>query len=351
MKNKLVYFLLLQLSMMSTLVFAGGGSPAAVVQVEEAINIDIAPFIWVTGTVIGRFDSEIAAEVEGTLETVLDVGDQVNQGDTVAKVDDTTYRLAFNEIQSEIKPIETMVEFYRREAERLDKLARQNNAAKNQLDQTQANRDQALANISVIKAKLAMARDDLNRTVVRAPFTGVVIERFKSPGERVDAGDPIIRLIDTDHVEVQARIQQASYAHVKSGDSLTIKGPTGEVDGTVRTVIPVGDDVSRLYEIRVEFEHNNWPAGTAVEVAVPLNEKQNVVAVPRDALVIRQSGIIVYKVNSEDQAEALPVKTGISNTTHIQVIGNVNENDKIVIRGNERLRPGQTVKIISGSDY
>lgn len=351
MKNKLVYFLLLQLSMMSTLVFAGGGSPAAVVQVEEAINIDIAPFIWVTGTVIGRFDSEIAAEVEGTLETVLDVGDQVNQGDTVAKVDDTTYRLAFNEIQSEIKPIETMVEFYRREAERLDKLARQNNAAKNQLDQTQANRDQALANISVIKAKLAMARDDLNRTVVRAPFTGVVTERFKSPGERVDAGDPIIRLIDTDHVEVQARIQQASYAHVKSGDSLTIKGPTGEVDGTVRTVIPVGDDVSRLYEIRVEFEHNNWPAGTAVEVAVPLNEKQNVVAVPRDALVIRQSGIIVYKVNSEDQAEALPVKTGISNTTHIQVIGNVNENDKIVIRGNERLRPGQTVKIISGSDY
>ncbi len=351
MKNKLIYFFLLQLSMMTSLVFAGGGLPAAVVQIEEAVNIDIAPFIWVTGTVIGRFDAEIAAEVEGTLETVLDVGDQIKQGGTVAKVDDTTYRLALNEIQSEIKPIETMVEFYRREAERLDKLARQNNAAKNQLDQTQASRDQALANISVVKAKLAMARDDLNRTIVRAPFAGVVVERFKSPGERVDAGDRIVRLIDTERVEVQARIQQISYAHVKSGDSLKIKGPTGEVEGVVRAVIPVGDDVSRLYEIRVEFEHNNWPAGTAVEIAAPINEKQNVTAVSRDALVIRQSGIIVYKVNSKGQAEAVPVKTGISNTTHIQVIGSVNENDKIVVRGNERLRPGQTVTIISGSDY
>ena len=350
MKNKLIYFLLLQLSMMPSFVFAGG-APAAIVQVEEAINIDIAPFIWVTGTVIGRFDSEIAAEVEGTLETVLDVGDQIRINETIAKVDDKTYLLALNEIQTEIKPIETMVDFYSREAERLDRLAKQNNAAKSQLDETQANRDQALANISVVKAKLAMARDDLNRTIVRAPFSGVVIERFKSPGERVDAGDSIVRLIDTENVEVQARIQMASYQHVKNGDSLKIKGPSGEVKGVVRTVVPVGDDVSRLYEIRVVFEQNIWPVGTAIELAVPVNENQNVTAVSRDALVIRQSGIIVYRINGDNQAEPVPVKTGISNTTHIQVIGNVNENDKIVIRGNERLRPGQTVKIISGTSY
>ena len=350
MINKKKYLLLFQLIVFPSLVLAGGGNPAAIVQVEEAVNIEIAPVVWVTGTVIGRFDSKIAAEVEGTLETVLEVGDRINKNDVIAKVDDTTYHLALNEIQTEVKPIETMVEFFQREAERLEKLAKQNNAAKNQLDQTQTSRDEAVAKIRVVKARLAMARDNLKRTTVRAPFTGVVIERFKSPGERVDAGEQILRIIDTERVEVQARIQQVSIPHVKSGDQIKIKGPSGEVDGVVRTVIPVGDDISRLYEIRVEFDNSNWPAGTAVEIATPIKEKQNVIAVSRDALVIRQSSIIVYRINSENKAEPVPVKPGISNVSHIQVIGNVKENDKIVVRGNERLRPDQAVQIVTGSD-
>ena len=350
MINKIIYLLLFKLIVFPSLVLAGGGNPAAIVEVEEAVNIEIAPFVWVTGTVIGRFDSKIAAEVEGTLETVLEVGDQIHKNDVIAKVDDTTYQLALNEIQTEVKPIETMVEFFGREAERLDKLAKQNNAAKNQLDETQTSRDESLAKIRVVKARLAMAQDDLKRTTVRAPFTGVVTERFKSPGERVNAGDQIVRLIDTERVEVQARIQQASFRHVKSGDQLKIKGKSGEVDGVVRTVIPVGDDVSRLYEIRVEFDNSQWPVGTAVEIATPIKEKQNVIAVSRDALVIRQSSIIIYRINSENIAEPVPVTLGISNTSHIQVIGNIKENDKIVVRGNERLRPGQAVQIVTGSD-
>ncbi len=350
MINKITRLFLFQIVVFSSSAIAGGSIPAAIVQVEEAVNIEIAPFVWVAGTVIGRFDSNIAAEVEGTLETVLDVGDRVSENDLIAKVDDTTYRLALNEIGTEVKPIETMVEFYRREAERLETLAKQNNAARNQLDQTQASRDEALAKIRVVKAKLAMAQDNLSRTTVRAPFAGVVTERFKAPGERVDTGDQIVRLINTDRVEIQARIQQESFGYIKSGDSIKIRGPSSDVDGVVRTVIPVGDDVSRLYEIRIDFDQTDWPAGTAVQIATPINKKQNVISVSRDALVIRQSGVVVYRINSNNQAESVPVKTGISNSTHIQVIGDINENDKIVIRGNERLRPGQTVQIISGSN-
>ncbi len=348
MINNKFQHLLISLFVFSPLAMAGGSMPPAIVQVKNAVNVEIAPYIWVSGTVIGRFDSKIAAEVEGVLENVLEVGDRLDEKDVIAEIDDKTYRLALNEIQAEVAPIETMVEFYRREAERLEKLAKQNNAAKNQLDQTQANRDEAIAKIKIVKARLALARDELNRTVVRAPFPGVVTERYKTPGERVEAGEQIIRLVNTDELEIQARIQQASFNHIKAGDNLLIKGPSTEINGVVRTVIPVGDDVSRLYELRVETNEKDWVAGTAVQIASPVDKKQNVIAVPRDALVIRQSGIVVYRINSNNQAEIVPVKTGIANTTHIQVIGNVKENDMIVIRGNERLLPGQTVKIMDG---
>lgn len=349
MINKLIYLFLIQITFLPSIAFAAGNMPPARVEVEQAINIEIAPFVWVAGTVIGRFDSKIAAEVEGTLEMVLEVGDRVKQDDLVAKVDDKTYRLAVNEIAMEVEPIETMVEFHQREADRLEKLAEKNNAARNQLDETQTSRDEAIAKIRVVKAQLAMARDDLDRTLVRAPFTGVVVERFKSPGERVDAGEQMVRLIDTERLEVQARIQQASFAHVNAGDKLKIKASAGEIIGTVRTVIPVGDDVSRLYEVRIGFDDSGWPAGLAVEVATPIDKQQNVIAVHRDALVIRQSGVVVYRINAENVAELVPVKTGISNTTHIQVFGDIAEKDNIVIRGNERLRPGQVVQVIDGT--
>lgn len=346
MLKKTKHLLLLCFVTITPIAFAGGGMPKAIVKVENAVNIEIAPFIWVSGTVIGRFDSKIAAEVTGVLENVLDVGDELEKNSVIAKIDDSKYQLALNEISAEVKPIETMVEFFRKEAERLEKLAKQNNAARNQLDQTQASHDEALAKIKIIKAKLAMARDDLDKTTVRAPFSGVVMERYKTPGERVEAGDQIVRLINTGKIEVQARIPQESFQHINVGDVLSIKGPSGVIEGTVRVAIPVGDDVSRLYEIRIEFNNETWPVGTAVQVASPVNKKQNVIAVSRDALVIRQSGVVIYKINNDNQAELVPVKTGVANTTHIQVIGNVNENDKVVIRGNERLRPGQTVQVL-----
>ncbi len=346
MTNIASHLFLFSFAVSSSSAFAGESMPPAIVQVENAINIEIAPFNWVSGTVMGRFDSKIAAEVEGTLDTVLDVGDRLGEDEVIAKIDDMTYRLALDEINAEVEPIETMVEFYRREAERLEKLAKQNNAAKNKLDETQANRDEALAKIKIVKAKLAMARDEFNRTLVRAPFSGVVTERYKTPGERVEAGDQIVRLINTDKLEIQARIQQVSFEHIRAGDTLSIKGPAAEIDGTVRTVIPVGDDVSRLYEIRIEFNKEAWSAGTAVQIASPINKKQNVIAVSRDALVIRQSGVVIYRVNKDNQAELVPVKTGVANTTHIQLIGDINVDDKIIVRGNERLRPGQTVQII-----
>ena len=345
MLKKIEQLLLLCLFALTPFVFAGG-MPKAIVKVENASNIEIAPTIWVSGTVIGRSDSKIAAEVTGVLENILDVGDQLEKNEVIAEIDDLKYRLALNEISAEVKPIETMVEFFRKEAERLEKLAKQNNAARNQLDQTQASHDEALAKIKIIKAKLAMARDDLDKTTVRAPFSGVVMERYKTPGERVDAGDQIVRLINTGKIEVQARIPQKSFKHINAGDILSIKGPSGVIKGTVRVAIPVGDDISRLYEIRIEFENTTWPVGTAVQVASPLDKKQNVIAVPRDALVIRQSGVVIYRINDENQAELIPVETGIANTTHIQVMGNINENDRIVIRGNERLRPGQTVQVM-----
>ena len=328
----------------SGLLHAEVGLPA-IVSTMPAVNKSIAPYVWVTGTVIGRFDSRISAEAEGRLEMILEVGDRVKKGDVIAKIEDTLYKLALNEIQSEIKPIETMVEFYKVEVSRLDSLSKKNNAAKNLLDETEASRDEALARIRMIRARLASARDDLARTEIRAPFSGVISERIKSPGERVEQNDEIVRLIDVDKLEVQAYIRRQAYYNIRINDALLVEGSETRLSGKVRALIPVGDSQSRLYEVRVEFENPDWYAGTAVRLSTPIDTERSVVAVPRDALVIRQSGTMIYRVNADNTAELIPVETGIADNDYIEVLGNVAAGDQIVIRGNERLRPGQSVQI------
>jgi len=350
MMRNLFKIVIFQFVFFLTDVIAGDNIPPAIVEIEEVVSIEIFPSTWTSGSVISLNDSKIASEVEGKVTQVLDVGEEVKKGNIIAKIENTKYQLNYNEIKSEIEPIESLLQFYTSETERLKKLAGNNNAARNQLEKIQANKNESIAKIKLIKAKLDTASDLLNRTIIRAPFDGIIVNRFKSIGEIVDSNDEIIRLVDTDNIEIKSHIQKESLPYVKINDTLEIKIDSTLINGVVKKVIPIGDNVSRLYEIRVQFNNKSLPIGTAVKVACPINKKQNVLAVSRDALVIRQSGIVIYRINNQDKAELIPIETGISNTKYIQVIGDINLGDKIVVRGNERLRPGQTIEIINNLD-
>ena len=73
-------------------------------------------------------------------------------------------------------------------------------------------------------------------------------------------------------------------------------------------------------------------------------------AVPRDALILRQGGIHIYKVLEDNTAEKVTVETGVGYESLIEVRGNVGAGDKVVVRGGERLQPGQAVVISSGDN-
>ena len=346
MKNKLIIIFVFEFLLFFTNSFANDNSPHALVKVDSVIDIELSPIAWVSGNIISKYDSKISSEVEGRIVDILDVGDFVRKGDVIAKIENTRYKLNYSEIESEIKPIESQLKFYTSEVDRLKKLANNNNAAKNKLEEFESNKDEAIAKIKLIKSRLSSANDLLLRTTIRSPFDGIITERYKSLGERVSDNDVIIRLVDANNPEIQSFVQRSSLDYINVGDAIEIKVNSSIIEGFVTKLIPVADNVSKLYEIRIGFQKNEWPIGASVKIACPINKKQNVLAVPRDALVIRDSRVVVYRVSALNRAEVIPVVTGISNQTHIQIIGDITLDDKIVVRGNERLRPNQQLKII-----
>ncbi|MBT8062813.1 MAG: efflux RND transporter periplasmic adaptor subunit, partial [Gammaproteobacteria bacterium] len=188
-------------------------------------------------------------------------------------------------------------------------------------------------------------RYQIQRSRITAPFSGRVTERHANIGEFIVTGGPVARLIDTGNVEVRAQAPVAVARYLDDGMAVSVRDDRGTSPSQIRSVIGVGDERSRMVEVRIALEGTDWIIGSAVRVELPQSEPTTVVAVPRDALILRENATYLYKVKDDNTVEQIPVRTGIGNGARIEVQGDIADGDRIVIRGGERLRPGQSVVI------
>lgn len=323
----------------------GAQQQAPPVVVSTAVETDLAPFSWYPGAVISRNQARLAAEEEGRLIWVAEVGARIVAGETVARVDDTLMRQELAAAKAVASGARARLGYLDKEVGRLLSLAKTNIATQSQLDQALSNVGVTQSELAGAVARVAVIDERLRRTVTVAPFDGVVTERLQQAGEWAESGDTLIRLVDDAALEVQTWIPVHTLEFISAGSVLRLKSTSREAEGEVRTIVPVGEDRSRLYELRVSVPPAAWPAGQTLRVAIPSATPRRVVAVPRDALVLRREGTTVFRIDAEGNAEAVRVQTGIAAGDLIEVSG-ILSGDRVVIRGGERLRPGQAVQII-----
>ena len=132
---------------------------------------------------------------------------------------------------------------------------------------------------------------------------------------------------------------------IGNGDVLEIYNDFREGKGSVRTTVPFGNPQSHMFEVRLNVDSKLWTVGESVRVSMPTAVAKEVMAVPRDALVLRREGTSVFRIRDDMTAEQVSVITGLGAGSLIEIIGDVNANDRIVIRGAERLSTGMTVNV------
>ncbi len=322
-----------------------GGPPPPIVEVATAEIRMMAPTIRVPGTILSRNDARLAAEIAGTLLHVAEIGDMAKTDDVLARIDDEQLNLEATEYAGLADRERSRIVFLEKEAERLRTLAAENNAARSRLDEVEADLAMAKSDLTVAEARLGQVRRQLRKSQVRAPFPGVVSERLHNPGERVSVGDVIVRIIDPNALEVSARAPINSLRYLAAGTAIKVIGEQQTTDGVVRTRVPYGDSRSHMVELRVSLEQNGWLVGENVELAIPAAAPVEALAVPRDALVLRRDGTSVFVIDDEGEARQIPVVAGIADGEMIAVSGPIEAGYRVVIRGGERLRAGQIVRI------
>lgn len=348
MKSQWVIAVLVSLAAMPAGLAQEGppGFPPAKVQVATAELRDMSPVVETSGTVVSLNDSRIAAEVEGVLVWIAEVGEAIDAGDLIARIDPRLMRVELQRARANVSRFEADLRYREQQLTRAEELAVNKNVSANLLDESRALRDQASYQLADARAQLERAQGDLDRTGIRAAFAGHITGRLASVGEYIGVGDDVVRLVDTHRKEIALPAPIALTAFVKPGIEVRVSSGGVERQHEVRTVVPVGDAVSRMVEIRLKASDSDWLVGSPVQVSLPADNPVTAVAVPRDALVERGGQSYLFRISDDGKAEQIIADIESTVGLWVAIADGVEPGDRVVVRGAERLAPGQAVEIM-----
>ncbi len=325
---------------------AAAQQPEATVELATVTEGKSSSVVRLPGTVISKRDAQISAELSGRLQWVAEVGEQIEEGAAVAVIDDHLLQLQLRNDKAQMARIAADIDYNGRQIKRLQQLAEQNNMAQSELDQVESRMEMLTQDLNIAEVNRDRTLYDIDRTRVVAPFAGIVVSREMDAGEYTQTGSTLLRLVDTSSLEISVNAPLRVARYNQPGNKVQVETDGGQLMTAIRGVVPVGDSRSRMMELRLKLQAGGGFIGEAVTVELPDGDAENSLSVPRDALVLRNEQVYVYGVSEENTAVKIPVTAGAGRGSKIAVTGKLKVGDSVVIRGAERLRDGQAVKVI-----
>jgi RND family efflux transporter MFP subunit len=316
---------------------------------------DLPEDVVLTGTLRPRAQVQVVAEVAARLVSVAHgEGARVANGDVLALLDDTDYRLANDRARAALAVAEANRAHAQAEKERADNLLKTGGITDRDHLSAQVALQVADASLAQTKAEVAIAGQQLARTTVRAPFAGRVAKRFPDPGSMMAAGTPLFTLVDDSVLEFEAQVASRDLAKVRPGIpvQLSIDAlPDARIEGRVARVEPLVDERSRSFRAVVEVPGRpGLVGGLFARAAVRVGEVAGALVVPPAALVREGSdpaSASAFAVR-QGKAEKVSVALGVETPDGIQVTSGLAAGDVVVLDPPTALASGAPVDVQNG---
>lgn len=325
-------FLVFALTSSSASAAPAGGKPggfAMPVEVSPVTTGTVTVDISAVGTLLADESVMIRPEIIGRIETIhFAEGQRVEKGTTLVSLDASEYR-------SQVAQSEASVKLALLKFNRTKGLLQKNLSSQQQYDEDAATLDAA-------QAKLALDKDRLAKTVIRAPFTGLMGLRKVSPGAMVQPGQDLAGLEDITRLKMDFRAPEIYLTEIKTGleVNLTSDAYPGQVfKGTVYAIAPAIDEATRsiLLRARVANEQGLLRPGMFAKVTLRLAQRDNALLVPEEALWPVGQQLFVYRV-VDGKAMLTKIRIGQRMKGQVEVLEGVSAGDTVVSAGQMKLR-------------
>ncbi|MGI9411385.1 MAG: efflux RND transporter periplasmic adaptor subunit [Hyphomicrobiaceae bacterium] len=350
--------------MLSLPVAANAQGRAATVLVDTVDEREISDTQAVIGQLVATRRAALATRIAGIIERVdFEVGDRISTGQELVKLDSSRIAIEMRAAEASIdvaraglRVAEAKLKLAEQAFQRQAALRKSTAFSRSRYDdlkqeavQASSERAQAEAQMQSAKSILERAAYELKHAVIKAPFDGIVIARVAQPGQYMSPGGAIATLLDVTNLEVEADVPSEIASSLGIGTKVSARFSNGtERDVLLRSAIPVQDVSTQTRPVRFtakldDLQASHIAVGSTVTLQLPVSAPRKVITAPKDALLQGRGGWIVYVVK-DDKAVPQPVKLGQAVQNRIEIKAGLSPGQLVVVRGNERLRPGQPVK-------
>jgi membrane fusion protein (multidrug efflux system) len=316
---------------------AEDSKPAVPVEASKVVAAPLSEQVTAIGTLLSDEAVTISSEIAGRLKEIhFEEGQPVEKGALLFSLDDSVYRAQLDDASAKLK------------------LAAQTNKRTSTLFSnkyaTAQSADEAASNLAVNTAAVELARVQLDKTRITAPFAGIVGLRHVSAGEYITAGQALVNLEAIDPVKADFRVPEKFLPAIRVGQTIKIKVdafPEDSFEGRVYAIDPRLDVAGRSLLVRamVPNRDQRLRPGLFARVTVLLQLKEDALSVPEQAIVPQGESQFVFKI-VDGKAKLTKVKIGTRREGRVEIVEGLTAGDQVVTAGQLKIRDGSPVTIV-----
>jgi HlyD family secretion protein len=328
-----------------------------------------------SGYVVARREATVSSKVTGkVLEVLVEEGMRVEEGQVLARLDDTNVKASFRLAEAELAAAKAQLAETRARLDEADKqlrrvgaLAGEKVASASDLDHAeaevkswQARLDLQQTQVEVSARQVALWQQQMDDTVIRAPFAGIAVSKNAQPGEMispVSAGGGFTRtgigtIVDMNSLEIEVDVNESNLNHVQRGQPVEARldaYPDWRIPAKVLTVIPTADRQKSTVKVRIQFDQLDPRMLPQMGVKVAFQGTagaaagSHAVVIPKTA-VRQEGGRDVVFVVRNDRVERRAVTLGSVQGPEIAVVAGVSAGERIVVEPAPALADGARVR-------
>lgn len=311
-------------------------------QSDDALQFGIAESIsspleyQLDGVVEAAQKSTLSAQVSGRIEVInFDVDDTVNVGDVILRIRDNEYQARLQKALATLAEAKAGLNDAKLEYERASGMVKKKLISQSSFDKIKANRQTAEARVAASEASIAEAQEQLNNTVIRAPYSGVVVERHIELGETTHIGQKIMTGFSLQNLRVSVYVPQSLINAVRSHRSARVILLDGQstIETESLTIFPYADSENHAFQVRAnlkQYDQALYP-GMLVKIAFIIDNTQRLM-IPRSALVNRSEVAGVYVIDEQQKLAFRQVRPGHSFDDKIEILSGLEVGEKIALQ-------------------
>lgn len=284
------------------------------------------------GVVEAVHQATLSAQTGGrVLELPFDVNDYVEAGEVVVRFTDVEQQSGQRRAQAGLGAAQAAFNEAEADYRRISEIFQRQLVSRAQYDQAVARRDAARAQLDAARALVREAGEQVDYTVVRAPYSGILTERFVEVGETVGPGQPLVSGLSLDRLRVQVDVPQSDVAAIRRhARAAVVLGDGRRIDAEQVIVFPYADPATHSFRVRLELPEadTGLQPGMTAKVAFMLDEGERL-GVPVSALVQRSEVSAVYVVDDAGRVVLRQVRPGHRFNDHIEVLAGLEHGERI----------------------